>query len=196
VKRCSYCEVEKPASEFYRDRRRTDGLCSWCKACMKAADKEREERRRLNAVRAAAEGARGVHGSKRARRRTTSVLHVGMSVQTPAALSFRDGMLIAQADAALECVDLVQNAGDILAKHKAARAPWDQAWLCALRAVEGDPESVVALLEAEPLHFAAYHDFPTPKRPFNQRVTEELAREALERLAGMAGREAFVCQHR
>ena len=33
MKRCTKCGEEKPASEFYKNRRSKDGLCSRCKAC-------------------------------------------------------------------------------------------------------------------------------------------------------------------
>lgn len=33
MKRCTTCSINKPLCEFYRDRRRTDGLKSQCKPC-------------------------------------------------------------------------------------------------------------------------------------------------------------------
>lgn len=36
TKTCTRCQTEKPRSLFYRDKRRKDGLYSWCKECFKA----------------------------------------------------------------------------------------------------------------------------------------------------------------
>jgi hypothetical protein len=33
-KRCTHCKIEKPASEFYRDKHAKNGLCYRCKDCM------------------------------------------------------------------------------------------------------------------------------------------------------------------
>jgi len=40
TKQCSKCDAIKPASAFYKDRRRQDGLRSECKMCTEAAQKE------------------------------------------------------------------------------------------------------------------------------------------------------------
>jgi hypothetical protein len=39
---CTKCKVEKPATEFYKDKRKTDGLRSWCIECQKQDNKKRE----------------------------------------------------------------------------------------------------------------------------------------------------------
>ncbi len=36
LKRCCWCDENKPASEFNKDRRRKDGLRSECRACESA----------------------------------------------------------------------------------------------------------------------------------------------------------------
>ena len=40
MKRCSKCKVEKPRSEFGKDKRRPDGLYPQCRECKSAAHKE------------------------------------------------------------------------------------------------------------------------------------------------------------
>ena len=40
-KRCPNCGQAKPESEFYRDRSKRDGLCSWCRECKDDAKKKR-----------------------------------------------------------------------------------------------------------------------------------------------------------
>lgn len=35
-KPCSKCKLSQPLSEFYQDARRSDGVSSWCKACVRA----------------------------------------------------------------------------------------------------------------------------------------------------------------
>jgi hypothetical protein len=47
VKRCSGCNIEKPWSEFPRNRNTRDGLAFYCKACHNA--KSRESKLRNNA---------------------------------------------------------------------------------------------------------------------------------------------------
>ncbi len=37
IKRCADCELDKPITEFYRDRQKADGLMARCKACANAA---------------------------------------------------------------------------------------------------------------------------------------------------------------
>lgn len=39
MKRCTKCNIEKPTSEFSKDKQKKDGLRSSCKACKKAYDK-------------------------------------------------------------------------------------------------------------------------------------------------------------
>ncbi len=36
TKTCSHCQTEKPASDFYRNSGRKDGLSDWCRPCVKA----------------------------------------------------------------------------------------------------------------------------------------------------------------
>jgi len=38
MKRCTKCLVEKPMSEFYRDKHKKDGLKPFCKGCAKVGD--------------------------------------------------------------------------------------------------------------------------------------------------------------
>jgi len=40
-KTCTKCRQTLPASEFHRDRRRPDGLRSWCKECANLQNRER-----------------------------------------------------------------------------------------------------------------------------------------------------------
>lgn len=49
TKRCCRCDVEKPASDFTKDKRRTDGLRSYCKACERAS-KARQRAERKDAI--------------------------------------------------------------------------------------------------------------------------------------------------
>lgn len=49
TKRCCRCEEDKPASDFTRDKRRVDGLRSYCKACERAS-KERQRAERKQAI--------------------------------------------------------------------------------------------------------------------------------------------------
>jgi len=39
VKHCSKCDENKPLSAFGRNRARPDGLCYWCKSCMRESVK-------------------------------------------------------------------------------------------------------------------------------------------------------------
>lgn len=39
---CTKCKIEKPESEFYKDKRRPNGLRSWCINCQKEDNKKRE----------------------------------------------------------------------------------------------------------------------------------------------------------
>lgn len=41
MKTCTKCRTEKPLTDFYGDRRRDDGRCSWCKTCMDSAERKR-----------------------------------------------------------------------------------------------------------------------------------------------------------
>lgn len=41
---CSRCRVKKPASMFFRDKWRSTGLCSYCKACSASAVARKQER--------------------------------------------------------------------------------------------------------------------------------------------------------
>lgn len=55
AKRCTKCGETKPATEFYRDRKRADGLFIYCKACVRQANRDaREDRRRVAAAARAA----------------------------------------------------------------------------------------------------------------------------------------------
>ncbi len=49
TKRCCRCENDKPGSEFTRDKRRKDGLRSYCKACERAS-KSRQRAERKDAI--------------------------------------------------------------------------------------------------------------------------------------------------
>lgn len=51
---CPKCESVKPVSEFWKNRKRNDGLCSWCKDCTRTSNGswERRNRPRRNALRA------------------------------------------------------------------------------------------------------------------------------------------------
>lgn len=40
MKRCGHCKEEKSEFEFYTNRSKSDGLCSWCKECMKEYSRE------------------------------------------------------------------------------------------------------------------------------------------------------------
>lgn len=42
MKICTKCTIEKENSEFYSDKRKKDGLRSWCKLCQKEDNKKRE----------------------------------------------------------------------------------------------------------------------------------------------------------
>lgn len=43
TKTCNKCEQEKPIDEFYKDKTKNDGRCSWCKQCRrKYREKHRE----------------------------------------------------------------------------------------------------------------------------------------------------------
>lgn len=46
TKQCTKCKETKPASEFYRNRRRPDGLQDQCKPCASASVKAARARRR------------------------------------------------------------------------------------------------------------------------------------------------------
>ena len=37
VKTCPKCRLEKSVAMFSKNRRNADGLCSWCKECMRPA---------------------------------------------------------------------------------------------------------------------------------------------------------------
>lgn len=39
---CTKCKIEKSTDEFYKDKRKSDGLRSWCKSCQKEDNKKRE----------------------------------------------------------------------------------------------------------------------------------------------------------
>lgn len=43
-KTCTKCEIKKLSSEFYADKRKSDGLRSWCKECQKADNRKREKK--------------------------------------------------------------------------------------------------------------------------------------------------------
>ena len=43
MKICSHCQQQKPRDQFTKDKRTSDGLHGWCKACRRAADKARRE---------------------------------------------------------------------------------------------------------------------------------------------------------
>lgn len=44
---CSKCRTEKPSTEFYKQRRKPDGLHAWCKSC--CAEYKRQNQDRANA---------------------------------------------------------------------------------------------------------------------------------------------------
>ena len=40
MKTCTKCGVDKPFTDFYRNQSRPEGLCVWCKPCMRASAKK------------------------------------------------------------------------------------------------------------------------------------------------------------
>ena len=40
TKRCPKCEEIKPKSDFHKDKSKKDGLCSYCKSCIKESDRK------------------------------------------------------------------------------------------------------------------------------------------------------------
>ncbi|MFA5407193.1 MAG: hypothetical protein WC343_00295 [Bacilli bacterium] len=46
TKRCTKCGEEKPLTEFYRDRTKSDGRKSWCKLCTSGYQREYYEENR------------------------------------------------------------------------------------------------------------------------------------------------------
>lgn len=44
TKICSKCKEEKDVSEFYKDKKKKDGLTCWCKICSKKHEKENKDR--------------------------------------------------------------------------------------------------------------------------------------------------------
>lgn len=54
MKTCTACKEAKPPSEYHRNRRRPDGLCSECKPCVRAYRAEYNYRPEVRAQRSAA----------------------------------------------------------------------------------------------------------------------------------------------
>lgn len=48
-KTCSRCDTEKPAAEFYRNKRSSDGLSGWCKDCNRSHAREKREEAKAKA---------------------------------------------------------------------------------------------------------------------------------------------------
>lgn len=46
MKVCSKCKVPQPTTNFRKDRRKKDGLTSWCKGCWKKYDRDTAEKRK------------------------------------------------------------------------------------------------------------------------------------------------------
>lgn len=52
TKVCTHCKIEKPSTEFYKNRCTKDGLSDWCKSCLKISTKnwQRNNKDRLKEI--------------------------------------------------------------------------------------------------------------------------------------------------